>query len=270
MKQPYIMNGYISSRIEIAPSAKRQLEKILDEHKVDAIKEFVKLSEEDVLSMKGLTPYMKEKILQLLNDNELHLGMTDDDILEYQDEVYLQGHPEEKVSLDADKAMKAAEERSERLSKIEEMLKHELLPKQVSVPTHEEIEPIEVETYIPTEKTVDESESKKEECAAHQRLLDELSLQSVEFYEPRGMVSPDDWEVNFHCTVFHGFTRQPWYMKLFYSSEKRARKAVEEAEVLLNELRKNTKERSKAVKPIRETLKSKIAEEKNILHELQQ
>ena len=263
------MNGYLSNRIEIAPSAKRQLEKILTEHKVDVIKDFVKLSEDDVLAMKGITPYMKDKILQYLNENELRLGMTDDDIMEYQDEAYLQSHPEEKESLDADKAVRAAEARNDQFSRFAEMLKYELSLKQV--PTDEEIVPIsEEEPHISLERIVDDSESKKEECAAHQRILDELFLQEQEFYEPRGMVRPDDWEINFQCMVFHGFSRQPLYMKLFYSPEKRAHIAVQEAEVLLKALRKNTRERSKAVKPMREMLKSKIEKEKNILRELNQ
>lgn len=286
MKETLCLGCSATYGMDIAPSVRKLLDKVFYDMEIITLEQLVKHDEKTILSNPKLTSYMRDKLLAFLDEHGLHLGMTDAEVSDYMDSEYLEEHPDEKEQLALHKSLITEEELLEETQGVqpvttfvaepateipepEEKFEPEPEPSPIPIPNLWPPRPLTVgKSTKPVVEEIQDKERKKKVLEAHEQYQHELYLQLEEHYDPRGVLRSGDWETTLQCTAMHGFTRQPLYMKLFYSREKRVRVAVADAELLLKELYKSAKERSKVEAPIRERLNSKYEKEAELLRDL--
>lgn len=97
----------------------------------------------------------------------------------------------------------------------------------------------------------------KTELTELERELHELDIQLDRHYDPLETYRGRDWEDLLCYSAMHALSRQPWYIKLFYTRKNRIKKAMKDAEFLLKAVQRSAMDRRHTVVPIREKLLEK-------------
>lgn len=97
----------------------------------------------------------------------------------------------------------------------------------------------------------------KTELTELERELHELDIQLDRHYDPLETYRGRDWEALLCYSAMHALSRQPWYIKLFYTRKNRIKKAMKDAEFLLKAVQRSAMDRRHTVVPIREKLLEK-------------
>lgn len=78
----------IFDNLDLRPSAKEHIQKDFFDYDVSRICDLCKKTQEELLDIPSLTPYLVDYIESYLNKHGLHLGMTDEELDGYIDEEY--------------------------------------------------------------------------------------------------------------------------------------------------------------------------------------
>ena len=96
MKKEHFEYTYVNIGLDCPPSVKEAFKKILFANGIDKIDGLCRKTEEEVMRIEGLTPYMQKKLRDFMEKYDLKFGMTDDEIRDYIDYTYFESHPEDK------------------------------------------------------------------------------------------------------------------------------------------------------------------------------
>lgn len=265
MKKEHFKYTYVSTGLDCPPSVKAALAKILYANGIDRIDGLCSKTEEEVMCINGLTPYMQKKLRDFMEKYGLRFEMTDDEIREYIDYDYFESHPEEKALYDgvdeevmdeifqADFLKQMAKGRGENPD-------YELIEVD-SIEEQQENRPepsTELENPI-VETSCDEDSMTEDEA---RELLEELDRNEFCNYDPYSYIKPDEWEITLHSAAIRFMASDSWLTKLFMSDEKRLKRALKNAKSLYDSLRTDARQRGEKSRSIRRQCKE---EKKRIL-----
>ena len=97
MEKEHFNYTYVYFGLDCPPSVMDDFKKILYANGIDRTDCLCRKTEEEIMGIEGLTPYMQKKLRDFMEKYDLKFGMTDDEILEYRDYDYFKSHPEEKA-----------------------------------------------------------------------------------------------------------------------------------------------------------------------------
>lgn len=248
MKNPKIFNYYVTTCMDLDSQAQLQMTMMLDKKGLSKTIDFVKASKETIFSMEGLTPYLKDTILDFMNEYELHFGMTDAEIAAYQNgesqparyDFTSESHNDDGIGLEGYSPLMRLEE----IRKAQE------------------------EAVASATKKLEAEAQLKKEIDEHEKTLSALEKKDRFNRDLMEILNPYEWELTLHCAAIRCMAAQPCLFKLTRSSAERACRALQDAEALVEALRKNTIARDEDSKYAREAFTDKIREERKILKEL--
>ena len=233
MKKEHFEYTYVNIGLDCPPSVKEAFKKILFANGIDKIDGLCRKTEEEVMRIEGLTPYMQKKLRDFMEKYDLKFGMTDDEIRDYIDYAYFESHPEEKALYDG------VDEEA-----MDEIFQADFL-KQMAKGRGKKInfEPIEVESIE------EQQEDKPEPSTEQVNLIVETSCD-------------EDWEITLHSAAIRFMASDSWLTRLFMSDEKRLVRALKNAKSLYESLRTDARQRGEKSMVIRKQCKE---ERKRIL-----
>ena len=80
MKKQHFEYTYVFKGLDCPPSVEVTFKKILFANGIDRIDTLCRKTEEEVMCIDGLTPYMQKKLRDFMDQYDLKFGMTDDEI----------------------------------------------------------------------------------------------------------------------------------------------------------------------------------------------
>ena len=265
MEKEHFNYTYVYFGIDCTPSVMDDFKKILYANGIDRTDCLCRKTEEEIMGIEGLTPYMQKKLRDFMEKYDLKFGMTDDEILEYRDYDYFKSHPEEKALFynDDEDAMdeifqadflkqmakgrgKKADFETIELDSIEEL--------QEDTP-----EPSTEQENLIVETSCDEDSMTEDEA---REKLDELDREEFCNYDPYSYIKPDEWEITLHSAAIRFMASDSWLTRLFMSDEKRLVRALKNAKSLYESLRTDARQRGEKSSVIRKQCKE---ERKRIL-----
>lgn len=265
MKKEHFEYTYVNIGLECPPSVKDEITKILYANGIQRIDGLCRKTEEEVMRIEGLTPYMQKKLCDFMDKYDLKFGMTDDEIREYIDYAYFESHPEEKALYDSDD--EEAMDEVFQADFLKQMAKgrgekpnYELIEVDSIEEQQEEIpEPsTELENLI-VETSCDEYSMTEDEA---REKLEELDRKEFCNYDPYSYIKPDEWEITLHSAAIRFMASDSWLSRLFLSDEKRLKRALKNAKSLYDSLRTDARQRGEKSRSIRKLCKE---ERKRIL-----
>lgn len=255
MKKEHFKYTYVSIGLDCPPSVRDALTKILYANDIDRIDVLCRKTEEEVMCIDGLTPYMQKKLRDFMDKYDLRFGMTDDEIREYIDYDYFESHPDEKALYDG------VDEEA-----MDEIFHADFL-KQMAKGRGEKtnFDPIELDSIDEQQEvliveTSSEKDSMTEDEAREK--LEELDRKEFCNYDPYSYIKPDEWEITLHSAAIRFMASDSWLTKLFMSDEKRLVRALKNAKSLYDSLRTDARQRGEKSRSIRKQCKE---ERKRIL-----
>lgn len=268
MIKPKLFGYYVTTCMDIAPSEKMPLTMLLERNGISKTVDFVKCDKDTVFAIEGMTPYMKDKILEFMDEYELHFGMTDEEILAYQDGEYFKKHPDAEPHYGngleyASKTMASSDDGSEDTPPADNPPSDE--PQDMSP----EDSKARKSMYDAVMWLLERQSKLKSEVETHEKKLSALEKKHKHNRELMDIMEPYEWESTFHSAAILCMAAQSLLTKYMCSPDQRAHRAVRDAEALIKELRQNTMARDKESEPVREELTSRIREERKTLKELQ-
>lgn len=265
MEKEHFNYTYVYFGLDCPPSVMDDFKKILYANGIDRTDCLCRKTEEEIMGIEGLTPYMQKKLRDFMEKYDLKFGMTDDEILEYRDYDYFKSHPEEKALFynDDEDAMdeifqadflkqmakgrgKKADFETIELDSIEEL--------QEDTP-----EPSTEQENLIVETSCDEDSMTEDEA---REKLDELDREEFCNYDPYSYIKPDEWEITLHSAAIRFMASDSWLTRLFMSDEKRLVRALKNAKSLYESLRTDARQRGEKSSVIRKQCKE---ERKRIL-----
>ena len=265
MKKEHFEYTYVNIGLECPPSVKDQLTKILYANGIQRIDDLCRKTEEEVMRIEGLTPYMQKKLRDFMEKYDLKFGMTDDEIREYIDYSYYESHPEEKALCDgvdeeamdeifqADFLKQMAKGRGKKIN-FEPIEVESIEEQQEDKP-----EPSTEQVNLIVETSCDEDSMTEDEA---REKLDELERKEFCNYDPYSYIKPDEWEITLHSAAIRFMASDSWLTRLFMSDEKRLVRALKNAKSLYESLRTDARQRGEKSMVIRKQCKE---ERKRIL-----
>ena len=219
---------WISNDLDIKPSSKNAIRKALLNQDIWDIKHMCSKSEEELLLIPEIDDTILEAIKECLRGYGLTLGMSADDLLEYQDAEYYEKHPEEKSqvntipnkedSIDAPEEENLIVSEEDDLTAIKQRMKEEYFPIASSLDNNQSKPvPLLDNTLKQKLRTVFERNSRSE---VKKRLTDKGLMR----------IDADDMEwvwVNYFRMFYLG---QPLYIRLVKSKKARIAMAKKEAD----------------------------------------
>lgn len=255
MKKEHFEYTYVNIGLDCPPSVKDEFSKILYANGIQRIDGLCRKTEEEVMRIEGLTPYMQKKLRDFMEKYDLRFGMTDDEIREYIDYSYYESHPEEKALYDG------VDEEA-----MDEVFQADFLKQMAKRKgKNPDFEPIEVDAIdvqqedVIVDNSCDEDSMTEDE--ARER-LDELDRKELCSYDPYSYFKPDEWEITLHSAAIRFMASDSWLTKLFMSDEKRLERALKNAKSLYDSLRTDARQRGEKARSIRKQCKE---ERKRIL-----
>ena len=251
--------------LDCPPSVKEAFKKILFANGIDKIDGLCRKTEEEVMRIEGLTPYMQKKLRDFMEKYDLKFGMTDDEIRDYIDYAYFESHPEEKALYDgvdeeamdeifqADFLKQMAKGRGKKIN-FEPIEVESIEEQQEDKP-----EPSTEQVNLIVETSCDEDSMTEDEA---REKLDELERKEFCNYDPYSYIKPDEWEITLHSAAIRFMASDSWLTRLFMSDEKRVVRALKNAKSLYESLRTDARQRGEKSSVIRKQCKE---ERKRIL-----
>lgn len=252
MKKQHFEYTYVHIGLDCPPSVEDTFKKILFVNGIDRIDTLCRKTEEEVMGIEGLTPYMQKKLREFMEKYGLKFEMTDDEIREYIDYTYFESHPEEKALYES------VDEQA-----MDEIFQADFLKQMAK--ERGKIEPIEMDSIdvqqedLIVETSCDEDSMTEDEA---REKLDELDRKEWYNYDPCSYFKPDEWEITLHSAAIRFMASDSWLTRLFMSDEKRLVRALKNAKSLYDSLRVDARQRGEKSRSIRKQCKE---ERKRIL-----
>ena len=255
MTKQHFEYTYVFIGLDCPPSVEVTFKKILFANGIDRIDTLCRKTEEEVMCIDGLTPYMQKKLRDFMDKYDLKFGMTDDEIREYIDYTYFKSHPEEKALYDG-----VDEEAMDTIFQADFL-------KQMAKGggKKSDFEPIQVDSVegqqeeLIVETSCDEVPMTEDDA---REKLDELDRKEFYNYDPCTYFKPDEWEITLHSAAIRFMASDSWLAKLFMSDEERLERALKNAKSLYDSLLTDARQRGEKSRSIRKQCKE---ERKRIL-----
>ena len=254
MEKEHFKYTYVQLGIDCPPSVMDDFKKILYANNIDRIDRLCRKTEEEVMGIEGLTPYMQKKLRDFMEKYNLKFGMTDDEIREYIDYAYFKSHPEEKALYVTDNEV--AMDEIFQADFLKQMVKRRV--KKTYIEPIEEgsmegqgefkIEPSLDQEDIVVDDSSDEDSMTEDEA---REIVDELDRKELYNYDPCSYFKPDEWEITLHSAAIRFMASDSWFTKLFMSDEKRLERAIKNAKSLYDSLRTDACQRGEKSRFIR-------------------
>ena len=265
MEKEHFNYTYVYFGLDCPPSVMDDFKKILYANGIDRTDCLCRKTEEEIMGIEGLTPYMQKKLRDFMEKYDLKFGMTDDEILEYRDYDYFKSHPEEKAlfynddedamdeMFQADFLKQMAKGRGKKAD-FETIEVDSIEEQQEDTP-----EPSTEQENLIVETSCDEDSMTEDEA---REKLDELERKEFCNYDPYSYIKPDEWEITLHSAAIRFMASDSWLTRLFMSDEKRLVRALKNAKSLYESLRTDARQRGEKSMVIRKQCKE---ERKRIL-----
>ena len=261
---------WVINKMDIKPSIKSAIRKRLRFHRFWNIEDLCSKSEEELLQILDSDDKSLEVFKKYLRGYGLSLGMSEKDLLDYQDAEYYERHPEEKSQIDTvpneDAPLKALQEENlvvsveEALDGSEEKALYDGVDgESIEEQQEDKPEPSTEQVNLIVETSFDEDSMTEDEARDK---LDEINRKELYYYDPYEYFKPGDWEITLHSAAIRFMASDSWLTRLFMSDEKRLVRAIKNAKSLYESLCADAHQRGEKSRVIRKQCKE---ERKRIL-----